>query len=150
MNRFEGSGARPAKIKYLDADFQVLMPGSHVICAITGAKVPTDRAIDGTSFLPVLNGKPLQRSTPLYWQYDRAISEPKIALRDGDWKLLATADLSRFELYNLKADRAETDNLADAETDRVAALAARLKKLHAEIKREGPSWPEWKRPQKKN
>lgn len=42
MNRFEGSGARPAKIKYLDADFQVLMPGSHVICAITGAIIPID------------------------------------------------------------------------------------------------------------
>jgi Uncharacterized protein conserved in bacteria len=42
MNRFEGPGARPAKIKYLDADFQVLMPGSHVVCAVTGAIIPID------------------------------------------------------------------------------------------------------------
>lgn len=42
MNRFEGAGARPAKIRYLDADFQVLMPGSHVICAVTGELIPID------------------------------------------------------------------------------------------------------------
>ena len=42
MNRFEGSGARPAKIKYLDGDFQILMPGSHVVCAITGEIIPIE------------------------------------------------------------------------------------------------------------
>jgi hypothetical protein len=42
MNRFEGSGARPAKIRYLDGDFQVLVPGSHVVCAVTGAPIPLD------------------------------------------------------------------------------------------------------------
>lgn len=42
MNRFEGSGDRQAKIRYLDGDFQILLPGSHVICAITGAAIPVD------------------------------------------------------------------------------------------------------------
>ncbi|WP_198585912.1 DUF2093 domain-containing protein [Pararhizobium haloflavum] len=42
MNRFEGSGARPAKLRYLDGDFQVLVPGSHVVCAVTGAQIPLD------------------------------------------------------------------------------------------------------------
>lgn len=42
MNRFEGPGARPAKIRYLDGDFQVLMPGSHVICAVTGELIPIE------------------------------------------------------------------------------------------------------------
>jgi len=42
MNRFEGSGSREAKIRYLDGDFQILLPGGYVICAITGRQIPID------------------------------------------------------------------------------------------------------------
>lgn len=42
MNRFEGSGNREARIRYLDADFQILSPGSYVICAMTGKPVMID------------------------------------------------------------------------------------------------------------
>ncbi|MBL0370604.1 DUF2093 domain-containing protein [Rhizobium sp. KVB221] len=42
MNRFEGSGSREAKIRYLDGDFQILMPGGFVTCAITGKAIPID------------------------------------------------------------------------------------------------------------
>ena len=42
MNRFEGPGARQAKVRYLDGDFQVILPGTHVICAVTGETIPLD------------------------------------------------------------------------------------------------------------
>jgi len=42
MNRFEGSGSREAKIRYLDGDFQILLPGGYVICAVTGRQIPID------------------------------------------------------------------------------------------------------------
>ena len=42
MNRFEGSGSREAKIRYLDGDFQILSPGGFVICAETGTQIPLD------------------------------------------------------------------------------------------------------------
>ncbi|MGF0537113.1 DUF2093 domain-containing protein [Agrobacterium sp. ES01] len=42
MNRFEGGSNREAKIKYLDGDFQILSPGSHVICAMTGKQILID------------------------------------------------------------------------------------------------------------
>jgi len=42
MNRFEGSGSREAKIRYLDGDFQILLPGGYVTCAITGRQIPID------------------------------------------------------------------------------------------------------------
>jgi hypothetical protein len=42
MNRFEGQMGREAKVRYLDADFQVLLPGEYVICAVTGAEIPLD------------------------------------------------------------------------------------------------------------
>jgi hypothetical protein len=42
MNRFEGSGSREAKIRYLDGDFQILLPGGYVLCAVTGKQIPID------------------------------------------------------------------------------------------------------------
>ncbi|TCV76241.1 hypothetical protein EDE05_10180 [Neorhizobium sp. R1-B] len=42
MNRFEGSGFREAKIRYLDGDYQILTSGSYVVCAITGKQIPVD------------------------------------------------------------------------------------------------------------
>lgn len=42
MNRFEGPGAGEAKVKYLDADFQVLSAGTFVLCAVTGKPIPLD------------------------------------------------------------------------------------------------------------
>ncbi len=42
MNQFEGSGSGEAKIRYLDADFQIISPGSHVRCAVSGKAIPLD------------------------------------------------------------------------------------------------------------
>jgi hypothetical protein len=42
MNRFEGSGFREAKIRYLDGDYQILSAGSYVTCALTGVHIPVD------------------------------------------------------------------------------------------------------------
>ncbi|CAK06406.1 conserved hypothetical protein [Rhizobium johnstonii 3841] len=42
MNLFEGHGNREAKIRYLDGDFQILSPGSYVVCAMTGKQIPLD------------------------------------------------------------------------------------------------------------
>lgn len=42
MNRFEGPGAREARIRYLDGDYQVVSPGAFVRCAVTGESIPLD------------------------------------------------------------------------------------------------------------
>jgi hypothetical protein len=42
MNRFEGPGAKEARIRYLDGDFQVTSPGAFVRCAVTGEQIPLD------------------------------------------------------------------------------------------------------------
>jgi hypothetical protein len=42
MNRFEGPGAREARIRYLDGDFQIVAPGAFVRCAVTGEAIPID------------------------------------------------------------------------------------------------------------
>ncbi|HBF30909.1 DUF2093 domain-containing protein [Rhizobium sp.] len=42
MNRFESSGNRQATVKYLEADFQIMVPGSYVVCAMTGRPITID------------------------------------------------------------------------------------------------------------
>ena len=36
-------GGREARLRYLANSFRVLVPGDHVVCAVTGETVPLDR-----------------------------------------------------------------------------------------------------------
>jgi arylsulfatase A len=104
------------------------------LCELAGVPLPAGRAIDGTSIAALFEGKPLRRTSPLYWQYDVAISEPwKVAVREGPWKLLGTAKLDQFALYNLEKDREETRDLAASEPERVRRMSAEMRRLHQEI-----------------
>ena len=49
---------------------------------------------------------------------------PRLAVRDGDWKLLLDPAADRAELYDLGHDRGETKNVAAAHPDIVARLSA--------------------------
>ena len=42
MNIFDGNGKGAARIRYLDANFEVVTPGSYVVCAITGRHIPLE------------------------------------------------------------------------------------------------------------
>ncbi|MGF7162333.1 hypothetical protein FHS85_003987 [Rhodoligotrophos appendicifer] len=44
MNRYEPGfvGGREAKLRYLDGDYQVVVPGDFVRCSITGVPIPMD------------------------------------------------------------------------------------------------------------
>jgi hypothetical protein len=63
MNRFEGPGAREAKLRYLDGDFEVASPGAFVRCAVTHETIPLDEL--------------------RYWSVDRqeAYATPEISLQ---------------------------------------------------------------------
>jgi arylsulfatase A-like enzyme len=73
----------------------------------------------GVSLRPAFRGEPLSRRQPLFWEH-----EGNKAIRDGRWKLVQK-HLGPWELYDLEADRTESRNLAAAQPERVAALAAR-------------------------
>ena len=42
LNRMQANRGNVAKVRYLESDFQVLTPGTHVVCAITGQSIPLD------------------------------------------------------------------------------------------------------------
>jgi len=115
------------------------------VLAACGVKPPADRVLDGTDVLPVLTGKAatVERKAPLYWRLNMAPNNLHMVLRDGDWKLISSQDFAKVELYNLKTDLKEANDLSDKETERVTAMTKRLKEVNAGIEKEGPDW--WKR-----
>jgi arylsulfatase A len=132
-------------------------------CALAGAEPPKDRALDGVSLLPLFDGRPVARTTPLFWHYYRGFGRAKAALRDGDWKivglwdgpenlapnhtvgpgdpkLIKTSRLVDFELYNLREDPGEKQDLASREPKRLEALKQAITRLYGEVQTEGPEW----------
>lgn len=110
------------------------------ICELAGVKLPANRTIDGQSLNRFLRGGKLQRKQPLYWQYDNAhtsapnnLAVPKLALRDGDWKLLSHIGFDHLELYNVRRDPSETMNLASQQPTRVNAMFNRLRRTYRAI-----------------
>jgi len=110
------------------------------ICDILEMPLPADRVIDGASFLPILEGRPIERKRPLYWRCHIAPKPYQVAMRIGDWKILADQPLKNFELYNVASDWQEKENLVESEPAKFAELKAELIKLQGEIEAEGPDW----------
>lgn len=111
-------------------------------CAMTGAELPQGQPIDGVSLMPLLRGEPLQRRA-LFWHFPAYLqsykrtdqqrdplfrSRPCSIIRHGDWKLHEYFENGDLELYNLKADIGETNNLAETDPDKAAELHAMLKR----------------------
>ena len=42
LDRLNATGGQAATLRYTEADFQVLIPGTHVVCAITNKSIPLD------------------------------------------------------------------------------------------------------------
>jgi len=60
-------------------------------CALANVSQP-ETDLEGTSLLPLFAGKELERYQPLFWYYFRAMGKPHVAIRDGEWKLLAETE----------------------------------------------------------
>jgi arylsulfatase A len=111
--------------------------------SVANVSPPTDRVLDGANVLPALTGADanIARSQPLYWRLHMA-PNARIALRSGDWKILADAELRTFELFNLATDEREANDLASTEPARFAEMKKLLLKHNAAVEAEGPDW--WK------
>jgi uncharacterized sulfatase len=63
----------------------------------------------------------------LYWHYPvYHHSRPAGAIREGDWKLIEFFDDDAIELYNLRDDIGEQNNLAAAHPDKARSLQQKL------------------------
>jgi len=79
-------------------------------------------------------GKPVRQA--MYWHYPHYGNQggsPGSAIRAGDWKLIEFFEDGRLELYNLKEDIGEKNNLAASMPEKTAQLHKMLKAWRDEV-----------------
>jgi len=85
---------------------------------------------DGVSLKPVLDGRGTLTRNTLFWHFPHtapnAGSRPGGAIRSGDWKLIEFYETGRRELFNLKNDARESNNVFDAQRAVADQLASQL------------------------
>ncbi|MGY8652839.1 MAG: arylsulfatase [Verrucomicrobiia bacterium] len=91
---------------------------------LNGKPVPTP---PGTSLLPAFANDGSVTHDSLWWFHDG-----HKAVRQGNWKLVAPKG-EAWELYNLKTDRAESNDLSRKQPDRAKRLAALWDRKMAEF-----------------
>ena len=103
---------------------------------ISNAKLPTDRVYDGINLIPFLTNE--NTNAPhdkLFWRADHIH-----AIRKGDYKLIYSSRDKWIELYNLKKDKNEKNNLFFVMPEKVKELQDDLKIWENELPAK-PMWP---------
>ena len=140
---YEGGIRVPLIVKYPG----VVMPGSETsqlsisydfyptFLELGSGTLPANQTIDGVDLMPVLSGEveSIERRS-LFWHYPHYHHDrPASAVRDGDWKLIQYLDgTGDVELYNLKEDLGEENDLSSTSPGRTADLTSKLKAWQAD------------------
>jgi arylsulfatase A len=127
--------------------FQDALP---TLAEIGGCKPPA--GIDGVSVLPTLLGKTQKPHEFLYWEQPRYIAKtgdfqqekPAQAVRMGEWKAVRPKANQPLELYNLKDDIGEKNNLAAKRPEVMARIERYLATARTEpLRQTDPNLGYW-------
>ncbi len=120
--------------------FWDMMP---TLAEIGGAGAPG--SIDGISALPSILGEKQEKHKFLYWEIQRG-KKLSQAVRMGDWKAVRMGDWKTFrseqdkplELYNLKEDIGEKNNIAASHPEIISKIEEYLKTARTEARKYPP------------
>jgi arylsulfatase A-like enzyme len=118
-------------------------PSILEMAGIRRYRVP--QTVDGLSFVPLLRGTgDPSRGRSLIWNYPHVWGNrgPGIdlncAIREGDWKLIYSYKTGEKELYDIRHDIGEEQNLAAERPDLVQRLSHKLGKRLRDMKAQRP------------
>ena len=100
---------------------------------IVGAKSPP--GLDGISMLPALLGRGQKNHEFLYWEFHEGGF--KQAVRMGDWKAVRLGPGKPLELYDLRTDIGEKNNVTDKHPD----VGAKIEQILKAARTESQAWP---------
>jgi len=92
--------------------------------------------IDGISLMPILNGEvsKIDRED-IFWHfphYHGSLWKPGSSIRSGDWKLVLHYETNSAELYNIKDDPGELNDLSELFIKKKETLLKKLNRLKSE------------------
>ena len=112
------------------------------ILDIAGLPAKPKQHMDGVSFMSLLKGGKSLGRKAIYWHYPHYGNQggsPGGAVRAGDYKLIEFYEDGRIELYNLKKDIGEKNNLAEKMPDKAAEMLGMLKAWRKEVDAQMPT-----------
>ncbi len=101
--------------------------------AVAGGRLPADRVFDGYDPLPALQGKGASPHRALHWIWNQGRNQQWRGLREGNLKLLRSADTVPWQLYDLSTDIGEQHDLAARQPDQVRDLVRHFDEWQASI-----------------
>ena len=116
------------------------------LCSAAGIKNSTDEVVDGLNLLPLIKGENNVKRQSLFWHFPhyRGKINPYSIIRNGDWKLIKRYDGKPFELFNLKNDLSEKNDLSQDMPEKVKELNEEimiwLLKTNAKVPRANPDY----------
>ena len=98
------------------------------ILAMAGIEMPAGAMVRGRSFLPLLEGEPVEWRESFYGEYKQLHQEQvdQRMWREPGWKLVRDSRQGMDELYNLVSDPGERANLIDDGSEETVSALARL------------------------
>ncbi|APZ95963.1 sulfatase family protein [Fuerstiella marisgermanici] len=153
-------GIKPGQVTDTVGSALDLLPTA---CDLAGVDLPAERKLDGISLKPLFESGTM--NTParsLVWAYYNGINDARVAMRHGQWKVLArlnggnfpkrqnltpttlaeakAAKLTDFEIYNIDTDPGEISNLAGRGVAEETQLIKQIKTGYAELVDDSPAW----------
>lgn len=121
---------------------------------VTNTQRPQNITLDGLSLVPLLRDANAQLNRDaVYWHFPAFLqgkgdphggpfrTTPAGAIRSGDWKLIEWFETGRLELYNLKDDLSEANNLAKTRADKRNELHSKMKAWRTAVNAPIPTTP---------
>ena len=115
---------------------------------MANAPLLPDQHVDGVSIMPLLDqsGKPDRDA--IFWHYPHYSNQggtPGASIREGDYKLIEFFEDMHVELYDLRDDVEESNDLSDELPEVVERLRAKLHawrdEVNAAMPEKNPDWP---------
>ena len=120
------------------------------LLALAGVPLPPGQPHDGVSLRPLLLDATPPAPRTLHWHFPAYLERyrdtpgpwrttPAAAIRQGDFKLIEFFEDNRLELYNLRTDPGEQNNLTESMPDKTQQLHALMQSWREDVQAPVPS-----------